>query len=222
MGAQAKYTESVEYYNKSLRIFQEIYPGNYRDLATSLQNIGGSLFLYGQIFRSTQIECLPSEEERDLVGSYNNNATLYHRLGQYRKALDLNMKTLDIWRNSSFKNHNINCMPVELAKYRTALHIRQKYLPKNHVDLAHIHNNMGASYRRMNEYSNALLSYKPTLRIRLKTLRANHPAVIECYNNVAAMSFNMCDYSKLRHGLSKFVLIKKYIWNHENIHSSAI
>ncbi|CAF0898124.1 unnamed protein product [Adineta steineri] len=181
---QGDYEKAIWYYEKSLEIYQKIFPSNHPSLAISYNNIGlvcakikeysKAISLYEkalEIFEKT----LPSDHPH-LASSYNNIGSVYYNMKEYSKALTF---------------------------FEKALEIQQKTLPSNHPLLATSYNNIGALFDNMKEYSKALSSHEKALEIRQKTFPSNHPELASSYHNISLVYYNMKYYSKALSNLER-------------------
>ena len=216
---QGDYDKAIEYYEKSLQIFEKNLPPNHSDLATSYNNIGKVYKSMGQyskaiLFCEKAVEIFEKVLPPNLsflATSYNNTGGVYMKIGDYRKALSLYEKALTIRQKTFPPNHpslatsydsigsvhdNMGEYSKALSLHQKALEIRQKGLPPNHSDLATSYNAIGLIYQNMGEYSKALSFYEKALDIRQKTLPTNHPDLAISFNNIGSVYNNMQDGSK--------------------------
>jgi tetratricopeptide (TPR) repeat protein len=174
---QGEYADAIIFYEKSIKINQEILSPTHLDLTASYNNIGKvyrkmkdypQALSYFEKALEIRREVLPSNHP-DLAVSYNNIGLVHSNMGEYSKAL---------------------------LYYKKDLEISQKTLPPNHPNLAISYNNIGGVYSSMGEYSNALSYYEKDLEISQKTLPPNHPDLVFCYNNIGSTYESMGEYSK--------------------------
>ncbi|CAF5140301.1 unnamed protein product, partial [Rotaria sp. Silwood1] len=109
-----------------------------------------------------------------------------------------------------------------LLYYETALHIKEKTLPPNHLSLATSYNNIGLVYYNMGEYSKALSSYERSLEIKKIALPPNHPDLAASYLNIGTVYYNMGEYSKALPSYEQSLEIRKIALppNHPDLASS--
>ena len=151
------YQEAIEFYEKSLEMFNKIRLPPSTSLAAAYNNIGlvySSMGDYPKALSSHEKalairqQSLPPNHP-DLATSYMNIGIVYNKMGDYRKAL---------------------------SSHEKALAIKQQSLPPNHPDLAASYNNIGNVYDAMGDYPKALSSQEKALAIWQQSLPPNHPA----------------------------------------------
>jgi len=216
---QGRYTEALEYYEKSLEILKKTLPAHHPDLATSYSNFGLVYNRMGEYSKALEYyekdleikkKALPANHP-DFASSYNNIGLVYDSMGEYSKALECYEKSLEIYQKTLSANHpdlassynNIGLVYGSMGEYSKALEyyeksleIYQKALPANHPLLATSYNNIGWVYSKMGEYSKALEYYEKSFEITKKTLPANHPDLASSYNNIGLVYDSMGEYSK--------------------------
>ena len=143
---KGEYKEALIYYEKALKIRQQLLPSNHPDLGHSYNCIGLVYYSMGEYSKALSShekaleirqKSLPSNHP-DLALSYMNIGLVYYSMGEYSKAL---------------------------LSHEKALEIQQQSLPSNHPDLATSYNNIGNVYASMGEYSKALSSHEKALEI---------------------------------------------------------
>jgi tetratricopeptide (TPR) repeat protein len=191
------------------RIREETFPNE-----KGWHRLGLLLRKMGQAAKSQQVYEILLKQ----TTNHDEKANIYERLGnakcnqgEYREALKLHEKALEIRQQSFPINHpnlacsynNIGNVYKEMRKYSKALSyyqkdlaISQQSLPPNHPDLAMSYNNIGVVYDDMGEYSKALSSYETALEIWQQSVPPNHPDLGMSYNNIGAVYESMGNYSK--------------------------
>jgi tetratricopeptide (TPR) repeat protein len=216
---QGKYTEAIEFYEKSFKAKQKILSPTDPNLIATYSSIGSVYCNMGEYSKALSYyekaleiyqKTLPPNHP-DLATSYNNIGSVYDSMGEYSKALSYYEKALEIYQKTLPPNHpdlatsynniglvynNMGKYSKALSYYEKALEIRQKTLPPNHPELAISYNNIGLVYNNMGEYSKALSYYEKALEIYQKTLPPNHPELAISYNNIGLVYNNMGKYSK--------------------------
>jgi Flp pilus assembly protein TadD len=148
--------DALTFYEKSLKIRQQLLPPNHPDLAKSYNGIGGIYDSMGEYLKALSYyqkdleisqKSLPPNHP-DLALSYNNIGIVYRKLHEYSKAL---------------------------SSYEKALEIQQQLLPPNHPDLGMSYNNIGFLYENMGDYSKARSFYERAVEIGQSSLPSNHP-----------------------------------------------
>ena len=101
----------------------------------------------------------------------NNVSTIYYAMGQLEKALEFQLKALDI---------------------------REKVLAKNHPDVAASYNNVSMIYQDMGQLEKALEFQLKTVEIFEQVLAKNHPSLATSYNNLSLIYRDMEDIAAAR------------------------
>ncbi|CAF1309016.1 unnamed protein product [Rotaria sordida] len=238
---QKPYNVAIDFYEKSLAIFEKTLPPNHLKLATSYNNIGATYNNMGDYSKALEFyekalkigeKALPSNHP-DLALSYNNVATAYHNMRDYSKALEFYEKSLKIREKDLPPNHpdlaisynDIGSLYQHMGDYSKSLEfrekslkIREKALPSNHPLLATSYNDIGSVYRDMGDRSESLEFYEKELKIREKALKIrekalppNHPDLAISYNDIALVYTNMGDYSKSLEFYEKLLKIREKV-----------
>ena len=229
---QGKYTEALEYYEKSIEIKKKTLPANHPSLAASYNNIGLVYYNMGEYSKALEYyeksleirkKTLPTSHPH-LATCYNNIGNVYGSMGEYSKTLEYYEKSLEIRKKTLSAYHpslaisydNIGSVYDQMGEYSKALEyheksleIGKKTLPANHPSLAISYNNIGSVYDKMGEYSKALEYHEKSLEIRKKTLPANHPSLATSYSNIGLVYRSMGDYKKALEYYEKSIDIKK-------------
>ena len=222
---QGKYTEALEYYEKSLKIYRKTLPANHLELATLHSNIGSVCRNMGEYSKALEYyEKTLFDNHPSLSNSYNNIGSIYDKLGDYPKALEYFEKSLEIMEKTLPANHpelatlynNIGSVygymgeSAKALEYcQKSLEIRTKILPVNHPDLAVSYNSIGCLYKSVGDYSNALAYFEKSLEIKQQTLPPNHSSLATSYNNIGLMYNQMHKYSKALEYYEKDLEISK-------------
>ncbi|CAF1586057.1 unnamed protein product, partial [Adineta steineri] len=242
---QGKYKEALTFYEKSLAIYQKIFPSNHRSLATSYNNIGEvhrNMGNYAKALSSHEKaldirrQSLPPNDLH-LAYSYNNIGNVHDNMGNYAKALSSYKKALEIRQQSLPPNHpdvassynNIGNVHRNMGNYLKALsfhekafEIRQQSLPPNHPDLAFSYGNIGEVHYNMGNYPKALSFHEKALEIRQLSLPPNHPSLAKSYNSIANVHKNMGSYPEALSSYEKALEIRQQSLppNHPDVASS--
>jgi tetratricopeptide (TPR) repeat protein len=162
--------------------------------------------------------------ESEKAPIYQQLAQAKYNLGEYKEAIIINEKALEIRQPLLPPNHpdvaksynNIGTVYYSIAEYskslsshEKALEIQQHSLPSHHPHLAASYNNIGNVYYRMGEYSKALSSYEKAVEIKQQSLPSNHPDLAASYNNIGNVYYRMGEYSKALSSYEKAVEIKQ-------------
>lgn len=105
----------------------------------------------------------------DIAASYNNIGSVYSTIGQYDKALEYILKSLNI---------------------------RKSLFGENHQDVAYCYNNIAGIYFQERNYEKALEYYFKDLDISLKTLGSGHPDVASTLNNIGSTYYGEKEFGK--------------------------
>jgi Tfp pilus assembly protein PilF len=153
---EEKYTEAIEFYEKSIKINQKILSPTHSSLAGSYTNLGLAYNKMGEYTKalSSQEKALQiyqkilPKNHPYFATSYTCHGSVYNKMGEYSKALSYHIKALQIY---------------------------QKTLPENHPDLATSYTWHGYLYDKLGDYSKALSYYECAVNIQQRSLPPNHP-----------------------------------------------
>jgi len=164
--------------------------------------------------------------ENDKRAIYNNIGTVFSDQGDYDKAIEYYLKSLDILEKVFGKKHpetaisyyNIGNMYSSKGDYDKAIEyhlkslgIREKVLGKEHPDTASSYNNLGSVYSDKQDYDKALEYMLLSLEIRERVLGKEHPDTANSYNNLGLSYYDQDDYDKAIEYLPKSLEIKEKI-----------
>ena len=132
----------------------------------------------------------------NLATSYNNIGSVYDGQGEYKKALEYYLKSLDIYKSV--------------------------YGEDNHPSVATSYNNIGLVYKNQGEYKNALEYYLKSLDIHKSVYgEDNHPSVATSYHNIGVVYKNQGEYKKALEYYLKSLDIYKSVYGGDNHPSVA-
>jgi len=191
------------------RIQEETFPDEegWNRLGLLLDKMGHSARAQ-QVF---EILLEQTTDESEKGSTYERLGNAKYDQGQYKEALELHEKALEIRQQTLPPNHpylamsynNIGMVyrsmgeyPQALSYYEKDLAISRQSLPSNHPDLAISYNNIGMVYDKMGNYSRARSSYEKALEIQQQSLPSNHPNLADSYNNIGVLYCNMGEYPK--------------------------
>ena len=232
---QAKYSQALENYEKSLKILLEIFGESHSNVATIYNNIGTVYFYQGDYARALENYELSLEITMEIFGEnhsdvatiYNNIGLVYSNLGDYVKALENNEKALKIELEIFGERHpsvatsynNIGTVYSNQGDYARALEYHEKSLKikleifgENHTDVATSYNNLGIVYATRGDQTLALEYYEKTLKICLEIFGENHPSVATSYNNIGMRYFDRGDYARALEYYEKSLKIRLEIF----------
>jgi len=177
------------------------------------------------------------EAHEKIAALANNVSTIYYAMGQLEKALEFQLKALDIREQVLAKNHpdlatsynNVSLIYQDMGQLEKALEfqlkaleIREKVLAKNHPSLATSYNNVSLIYQDMGQLEKALEFQLKALEIREKVLAKNHPSLATSYNNVSMIYKAMGQLEKALEFQLKTIDIKEKVLakNHPSLATS--
>jgi tetratricopeptide (TPR) repeat protein len=204
------------------RIREETFPGE-----EGWNRLGLLLDKMGQSAKAQQVfEILLEQttDESEKGSTYERLGNAKYDQGEYKEALELHEKSLEIRQRTLPPNHpnlaisynNIGMVYRSMGEYLKALSyyekdlaISQQSLPSNHPDLAISYNNIGMVYDKMREYPKARSFYEKALEIQQQSLPPNHPNLADSYNNIGVLYYNMGEYPKALSSHKKALEIKQ-------------
>ena len=211
--------KALEYFQKDLRIREEVLGPDHPDTAKTYNNIGsvyGDMGDYGKALEYFQKDLRISEKllgpnHPSTAGTYCSIGEVYRAMGDYDKALEYLQKALKINEEVPELNHpstaamynNIGLVYIAMGNYDKALEYLQKALRigeevmgPDHPNTATIYNNIGGIYEDMGDNGKALEYYQKALKIREETLGRDHSLTALTYNNIGLVYKDMGDYGK--------------------------
>ncbi len=157
--------------------------------------------LYGEsVVRALAMEL--EEKDEDLATLANNLSARHLDMGQLDRALEFQLKTVDIFEAVLAKNHpslatsysNISTIYEAIGKLEPALEfqnkalqIREEVLAKNHPALATSYHILALIYNDMGQLDRALEFQLKALAIREAVLAKNHPDLAQSYHNLSTI-----------------------------------
>ena len=237
-----EFPNALTYYQKTLKIQQEILPSNDLQLIVTYNNLGSvhntmgdysTAVSYYQRALEIQQQFLPSNDQL-LATTFYNLGSAYNSMGNHSTALVYFKKTLGIEQKHLPHNHPslaCTCMMIgseyglmgdystALLYHKKSLEIQQKSLPPDHPNLATTYSNIGEGYRVLGNNSTALSYYEKALEIKLHSLQPNHPSIADTYNNIAAVYVVLGNYSTALLYYAKALKIQEHSFpsNHPSI-----
>ncbi len=203
---KGEYKEAIIYHYKALEIQQIITPRNENDIATTYSDLG-TAYYYLENLDSADI-CFKEDalltmklygnNHHKLATTYANMAEVNVERGEYAKAIEYNLRSLEIDRN------------IEQSD-------------KIQLDIATIYNNIAIVYRKIGEYEKDTSAYTIALQylfdaldIRKHILGEKHPAVATVYNNLSNVYDSKYDYEKsLKYSLMDINIVEE-IYGEDN------
>ena len=197
------YGRASRYYNmvlKELSTDNKLIGKIYSNMG--LVAVEGGNFLLAMRNFNKAISIQKSAETLDLAETYSNIALLYDQQGETDKALDYNIRCLDIRTRLLHRNHpllgeiynNIGLVYFHRREYEKALdHYEKAHLIQqttlespDHFDHAITLNNIGLVYYEQGKYELALSFYKQAQSTQERSLPAQHPDNATIYTNIGS------------------------------------
>jgi serine phosphatase RsbU (regulator of sigma subunit) len=195
---KADYTLALEYYQKSLSIYENL--GNQVNVSEVLNDMGivqlrkSNYTIALEIFQKNLKIFESFKNKRGVANSLMNIGAIYNRWGNYPLSLDYYQKSLKVAEEINDKQSIANCLNnigiiyenqdnnnVALEYYHKALQIKEKL--GNKSDIASSLNNIGNIYSLQNKDSLALTYYLKVLKIREEL--GDKKGIVTALNHVA-------------------------------------
>ncbi|KAH8834495.1 hypothetical protein DL96DRAFT_1704089 [Flagelloscypha sp. PMI_526] len=167
------------------------------------------VFRHGGLLRQCHDVCQIELTERrqrlgachpDTLGSMNNLAITYSRLGQHRNALELNEQVVKLRKRILGEEHpdtlrsmnNLANTYSDLGQHRDALELneqvvklRKRILGEEHPSTLASMNNLANTYSDLGQHRDALELKEQVLKLRKRILGEEHPDTLGSMNNLA-------------------------------------
>ena len=167
----------------------------------------------------------------DLVGTYNNLATLYRQTGRYEEGLqillickkaaissmekdDPNFSTL--YNNLGLFYHYLTDYDKALEYYQQSLQIWAKHYGKNNPQLASVYSNIGNTFLHLKEYEKALINHQKALEMRKTNTDIVDPDITINYNSLGIIYKNLNDLEKALENYMEALELKIKIYGEEH------
>jgi tetratricopeptide (TPR) repeat protein len=163
------------------------------------------------------------DEKTNALATLANNLSLRFRdLGQLDRALEFQLKALEIREQVLDKNHpdlaisydNLSKIYKDLGQLERglefqlkAVEIREQVLDKNHPDIAQSYNNLSLIYKDLGQLERALEFQLKAVKIREQVLDKNHPSLATSYNNLSSIYKDLGQLERARPYAQKAVAI---------------
>ena len=168
-----KYDIALDYYKKSIEIFENIYKtDNNIDIADVYNNMGVSyenkkeyelaLDYYRKALKIRN--AIYDYKHQDVATSYCNIAGVYDALGEYKSAIENYQKSIEIFKVARGNNH---------------------------PDVALAYNNLASTYFNMDDYTNAKIYFELSLQILSRVLPSDHPEIRAVKENIDTLKSYM-------------------------------
>ncbi len=213
------YKLSLVYYEQALEVYQTLYKGNHRYIATTLNSLVEVHYKLGQYQEASKYskqalemyQLLYKGNHPDIAVALNNLGDVHYKLGQYLEALRYYQQTLEICHALYEGNHKLIATSLnslgkiyyrlgqyqEAFKYsKQALEMRQALYSGNHPDIASSLNNLGAVYQDLGQYQEALNYYQQAFGVYQALYKGNHPYIAHSLNNLGLIHGKLGKYAK--------------------------
>ncbi len=139
------------------------------------------------------------DNHSDISIFFNNIASIYENRGDYQKALEYLIKSLEIKKEILPSKHlsiadsynNIGSIYFKIGNFDNALKyysvsikIKKEILPDNHKDISKAHNSLGLTYFKKGDLDKALEYYLKSLEIQKLSFPSNYPDIAMSFNNI--------------------------------------
>ncbi len=209
---QGDYSKALEFYQKSLAIYEEVLGTKHPSTVTSYDNIGMVYQAKREYDKALEFyqKSLATYEEvlgikhHNTAASYNNIGGVYYAKEKYDKALEFYQKSRAIYEevlgtkhhNTAASYNNIGLVYKFKGEYDKALEFYQKSLATyeevlgiKHPNTATSYDNIGMVYQAKGEYDKALEFYQKSLAIHEEVLGIKHPSTVQSYNNIGMVYY---------------------------------
>ena len=176
------------------------------------------------------------EQSLPLAESYSTLGGLTAYKGNYEKALELNLKVLDIrsallppvdtqlakaYNNLGYIYFNLGATDIALENYLKAIEIRRRNGTDQGYGFAIVLGNLGVMYRELGDYQQSLAYHYKELDIKNTTLPGNHRSLARNYFNLAKANFEIGNYDlALEYGSESLKIFKMTLDDHDDIVNS--
>ncbi|MEZ4887264.1 MAG: tetratricopeptide repeat protein [Chitinophagales bacterium] len=183
------------------------------------------------VYTDTLLERLQNAQTQDIAALYGNAANIHRSLGDARKALDFQLKSIAILEEILDHKHpdlatsygNIALTYSDLGDASKALEfqlkdiaILEEILDHKHPSLATSYNNIALTYSDLGDARKALEFQLKSIAIREEILDHKHPSLATSYNNIALTYSDLGDASKALEFQLKSIAIEEEILDHKH------
>ncbi len=157
------------------------------------------------------LDIFSDKEDEYICGILDSLTYLFYSLAQYKKAMEVQTKSLEIRIKSfgkeskeSAKSYNlISTIYKDMGELTKALEYQEKALKlieeilgDKHPALASSYNNISTIYKDMGELTKALEYQEKALKLTEEILGYKHPALASIYNNISMIYQDMGELTK--------------------------
>ncbi len=165
---------AIVYFKKALPIYE--YNKNWERVARCYNKIAESHRFHNNYEKSLDNAKLALEICKNYLPKNNKEeANAYDHIGDY--YMTYNNSSVLVYQFQG----DINKINIALKFYQKALTIRQKILPKNHLDISSSYYKYGRISFHLKDHDSALNYYKKSLRIKVQRLGYNNPEIVDIY-----------------------------------------
>lgn len=186
----------MEYYQKALVIYQEVY-GEHHTAVVSILKEMGDVYLSQKDY-ARAMECYEEALSilKEVYGERHQDVALllYSFGGVYVEQEDY---------------------PRAMDHFRKALDMGREFYGEKHPLVAGIMNNMGALYTRQGDYAAAVDYFRKVLEIRKEVLGECHPDVLMSYDNIARAFYSLEDYPSALLYIKKALVIARTLYGED-------
>jgi len=206
--------KAVEYYNKTLKIFENSIGKETIRYTTAINALGYFHYYSGSYNSALELftqsnkiqEKVLGAEHPDFAQSLSDLAVLYKKVGDFDKALALNLQAKNIkekvlgsdapdlaqtLNNLGLLHQSMGNLNLALPLYIRAKEIYEKALGKEDPSYATSLNSLAFLYYSMGYWDEALPLFIQGKNIQEKSLGKEHPYVTQALNNVAVLHQKM-------------------------------
>jgi len=227
---EGKWTKALEYYEKSLEIYQEL--GDKQGILISYFDLGSLYQDKGEWDKALEFYEKSLEIYQELgdkqgtSACYNNLGLLYQDKGEWDKALEFYEKSLEIYQELGDKQGISTCYnnrgvlyqdkgewDKALEFYEKSLEIYQEAGSKKGISTCY--NNLGLLYKNKGEWDKALEFYEKSLEIDQEL--GYKQGISTCYNNLGLLHQDKGEWDKALEFYEKSLEIDQELGNKQGI-----
>lgn len=224
--AKGEYKAALGYYEKALKIDQEVFGEMHPNVADCYNNIGMALHEKGDYDaalknhkKALKIDQLALGKKHPKVAiRYNNIGMTLKAKGEYDAALENYETALKIdqvifgkihpkiairYNNIGLALHAKGDYDEAHENHQKALKINKAIFGDNHPNIAVNYNSIGTALHEKGDYDAALKNFRNALNIDITALGEKHPKVATRYNNVGKTLEKKGDTAGARENLKK-------------------
>jgi tetratricopeptide (TPR) repeat protein len=219
MYVTSNFKKSLEYGEEGLKIQKDIYKGNQKNIAKSLNNIGIVHNILGNaqkalIFHEQALKILQSlyqGNHPDIAESLCNIGWAYYRLGNFQNALESYKKSLEMQQSLYQGNHpdiagslySIGWIYYRLGNFQNALEFHKQGLQiykalyqGNHPDIVKAIKAVGTDFHKLNDFEKAITYHMQALKMNQELYQGNHPETAKSFGDLGFFYYTYLDNPK--------------------------